>query len=149
MAPDVAVVGEVRDREALALLLALSSGVTGYTTIHASSAAQALSRLRFLSQLSDVGRHLPFAALSSLVSDTIDVVVHSTRTREGVRITSVVAVEELVSGPDSPHFTLTEVFAADAAGDRLRWTGELPERLQRRFAERGLAVRTVLSGGDR
>ena len=36
MAPDVAVVGEVRDREALSLLLALSSGVTGYTTIHAA-----------------------------------------------------------------------------------------------------------------
>ena len=83
MAPDVAVVGEVRDREALSLLLALSSGVTGYTTIHASSAAQALSRLRFLSQLSEAGRHLPFAALSSLVSDAIDVVVHSARTRRG------------------------------------------------------------------
>ncbi len=149
MAPDVAVVGEVRDREALSLLLALSSGVTGYTTIHASSAAQALSRLRFLSQLSDAGRHLPFAALSSLVSDAIDVVVHSARTREGVRITSVVAVEELVSGPDSPHFTLTEVFAPDGPGGRLQWTGELPERLQRRFAERGLVVRTVLSGGGR
>ncbi len=115
MAPDVAVVGEVRDREALSLLLALSSGVTGYTTIHASSAAQALSRLRFLSQLSEAGRHLPFPALSSLVSDAIDVVVHSARTREGVRITSVVAVEDLVSGPESPHFTLTEVFAAGRA----------------------------------
>ena len=30
MAPDVAIVGEVRDREALPLLLTLSSGVTGY-----------------------------------------------------------------------------------------------------------------------
>ena len=31
MAPDVAIVGEVRDREALPLLLTLSSGVTGYS----------------------------------------------------------------------------------------------------------------------
>ena len=61
----------------LSLLLALSSGVTGYTTIHASSAPQALSRLRFLSQLSEAGRHLPFSALSALVSDATDVVVHT------------------------------------------------------------------------
>ncbi|HMK12139.1 MAG TPA: ATPase, T2SS/T4P/T4SS family, partial [Acidimicrobiales bacterium] len=142
MAPDVAVVGEVRDQEALALLLALSSGVTGYTTIHASSAAQALSRLRFLSQLSEAGRHLPFSALSSLVSDAVDVVVHSARTREGVRVTSIVAVEELVSGPDSPHFTLTEVFAPD-------YTGNLPERLERRFAQHGVSARAVLHGGAR
>ena len=40
MAPDVAIVGEVRDREALPLLLTLSSGVTGYTTIHAVPARQ-------------------------------------------------------------------------------------------------------------
>ena len=43
MAPDVAIVGEVRDREALPLLLTLSSGVTGYTTIHAGSARRSLS----------------------------------------------------------------------------------------------------------
>ena len=55
MAPDVAIVGEVRDREALPLLLTLSSGVTGYTTIHAGSARQALTRLRFIAQLADVG----------------------------------------------------------------------------------------------
>ena len=34
MAPDVAIVGEVRDREALPLLLTLSSGVTGYVAAH-------------------------------------------------------------------------------------------------------------------
>lgn len=59
MAPDVAVVGEVRDREALPLLLTLSSGVSGFTTIHAGSARQALTRLRFLAQLSDTARDLP------------------------------------------------------------------------------------------
>ena len=55
MAPDVAIVGEVRDREALPLLLTLSSGVKGFTTIHAGSARQALTRLRFICQLADTG----------------------------------------------------------------------------------------------
>ncbi len=93
--------------------------------------------------------HLPFSALSSLVSDAIDLVVHTARTRQGVRVTSVVAVEELVSGPDSPHFTVTEVFAPVAPGGPVRWTGDLPERLERRFGEHGLAMRSLLSGGDR
>jgi pilus assembly protein CpaF len=34
MAPDVAIVGEVRDREAMPLMLTLSSGVQGFTTNH-------------------------------------------------------------------------------------------------------------------
>ncbi|MFN0089506.1 MAG: CpaF family protein, partial [Acidimicrobiales bacterium] len=53
MAPDVAIVGEVRDQEALPLLLTLSSGVKGFTTIHAGSARQALTRLRFICQLAE------------------------------------------------------------------------------------------------
>lgn len=64
MAPDVAIVGEVRDREALPLLLTLSSGVTGFTTIHAGSARQALTRLRFLAQLSDAATQLPVCRVS-------------------------------------------------------------------------------------
>ena len=59
MAPDVAIVGEVRDREALPLLLTLSSGVKGFTTIHAGSARQALTRLRFICQLADTSNELP------------------------------------------------------------------------------------------
>ncbi|GIU83735.1 MAG: pilus assembly protein CpaF [Acidimicrobiales bacterium] len=68
MAPDVAVVGEVRDREALPLLLTLSSGVTGFTTIHAPRAGSALMRLRLLAQLSEAARQIPFGALNSLVA---------------------------------------------------------------------------------
>ena len=64
MAPDVAVVGEVRDREALPLLLTLSSGVQGFTTIHAGSARQALSRLRFICQLAETGSELSVCELA-------------------------------------------------------------------------------------
>src|SRR5215467_14163380 len=95
MAPDVAIVGEVRDREALPLLLTLSSGVTGYTTIHAGSARQALTRLRFICQLADTSGGLPLAALNTLVSESVDVVVHCTRTARGPRVTEVALVEDL------------------------------------------------------
>jgi len=64
MAPDIAIVGEVRDREALPLLLTLSSGVKGFTTIHAASARAALTRLRFVCQLSDTASEVPMCRLS-------------------------------------------------------------------------------------
>src|SRR5204862_7212290 len=89
MAPDVAIVGEVRDREALPLLLTLSSGVKGLTTIHAGSARQALTRLRFVCQLADTRSELPIAALNSLVSEAIDNVVHCTSARGMVKATEV------------------------------------------------------------
>src|SRR4029450_7936767 len=91
MAPDVAIGGEVRDREALPLLLTLSSGITGYTTIHAGSSRQALSRLRFVCQLAD--QQIPMAALNTLVSESIDLVVHCTRLDGAPRVTEIVAVE--------------------------------------------------------
>src|SRR4051794_32586502 len=101
MAPDVAIVGEVRDREALPLLLTLSSGVTGYTTIHAGSARGALSRLRFICQLADTSSELPLSALNMLVSESIDVVVHLARSARGVQVNEIVSVEDLVGPPDS------------------------------------------------
>src|SRR5204862_8156974 len=98
MAPDVAIVGEVRDREALPLLLTLSSGVKGFTTIHAGSARQALTRLRFICQLSESSSELPLTALNTLVSESIDVVVHCGRGPDGPQVTEVIAVEDLAGG---------------------------------------------------
>lgn len=144
MAPDVAVVGEVRDREALPLLLTLSSGVTGYTTIHAGSARQALTRLRFICQLADTSGGLPLAALNSLVSESIDVVVHCSRTSAGPRVTEVAMVEDLAGGVDATHFTITEVFRRAGVDQPLAWTGEVPARAVRPLADAGFDIRLLL-----
>ncbi len=144
MAPDIAIVGEVRDREALPLLLTLSSGVTGYTTIHAGSARQALTRLRFIAQLSDAASQLPIAALNSLVSEAVDLVVHSERGPAGPRVTSILAVEDLAAGPDAVQFTTTELFARDRYDAELAPTGLMPERAARAFDRVGLDVRSLL-----
>jgi pilus assembly protein CpaF len=146
MAPDVAIVGEVRDREALPLLLTLSSGVTGYTTIHAAGASRALSRLRFIAQLSDSARDLPLAALNALVSDAVDLVVHTERTAAGPRVTSVLAVEDLTAGIESVQFTTTELFRRER--DDLLPTGEVPLRAGDRMRRCGIEVRDVMRGGD-
>jgi len=143
MAPDVAVVGEVRDREALPLLLTLSSGVRGFTTIHSANARGALSRLRFLAQLSDAGS-LPHEALTSLVSDAIDLVIFSQRTAFGPRVLEIIAVEEQLVDASSAAFTVTDVFTRTSSSEELRWTGLLPQRLANQFAQAGVDMGDVL-----
>jgi pilus assembly protein CpaF len=144
MAPDIAIVGEVRDREALPLLLTLSSGVKGYTTIHAGSARQALTRLRFICQLADTANELPMSALNALVSESVDVVVHCSRRGDTPQVTEVIAVEELQTGRDSTNFTVTELFQRDRHDGPLRWTGNLPSRISRPLELAGYDVRALL-----
>ena len=144
MAPDVAIVGEVRDREALPLMLTLSSGVKGFTTIHAGSARQALTRLRFICQLAETSNELPMSALSSLVSEAVDVVVHCERSGDRVVVSEVIVVEDLQTGPDSPAFTSTELFRRDRPGAPLAWTGNLPTRAARALEMAGYGVRALL-----
>jgi pilus assembly protein CpaF len=143
MAPDVAIVGEVRDREALPLLLTLSSGVKGFTTIHAGSARQALTRLRFICQLADTSNDLPMSALTQLVAESVDVVVHCVRSTEGPRVSSIVAVEDLTAASEGAQFTTTEVFRREADG-RLEWTETYPVRLGQSLTHTGRDLRDIL-----
>ena len=145
MAPDVAIVGEVRDREALPLLLTLSSGVKGFTTIHAGSARQALTRLRFVCQLAD--SDLPTSALNHLVAEAIDLVVHTERVGNGIEVSEILAVEDLIGSADSVHFTVTELFGRTGRGQPLRWTGHVPVRLGRLLATAGVDVVALLEEG--
>ncbi|MCH1450268.1 MAG: Flp pilus assembly complex ATPase component TadA [Acidimicrobiales bacterium] len=147
MAPDIAIVGEVRDREALPLLLTLSSGVKGFTTIHAGSARQALTRLRFICQLSDTSNELPMSALNNLVSEAIDVVVHCVRTPDGPLVSSIMCVEDSSAGTDSTNFAATAVFARGPHAESLTWTGDLPARIGQAFSDNGLDLRATLDVG--
>jgi pilus assembly protein CpaF len=149
MAPDVAIVGEVRDREALPLLLTLSSGVNGFTTIHAGSARQALSRLRFICQLADTARELPLSALNTLVSEAVDLVVYCTRTGDRVRVSEIIAVEDLQTAADSASFTVTELFGRSRPDGELRWTGSLPSRATRALEAAGYDALALLDPEER
>jgi pilus assembly protein CpaF len=147
MAPDIAIVGEVRDREALPLLLTLSSGVKGFTTIHAGNARQALTRLRFIAQLSD--NDLPMSALNTLVTEAVDIVVHCSRVDGTPRVIEVAAVEDLQTGLDSPTFTVTELFVRPRSDQPLQWTGDLPTRCTRALDAAGYDVRDLVGAAGR
>ncbi|MBN9153069.1 MAG: CpaF family protein [Microbacterium sp.] len=83
MRPDRLVVGEVRDAEALDLLLALNTGVPGAATIHANSAREALDKLSALPLLA--GRNIDAQFVRPAVAASVHLVAHCTRDGSGRR----------------------------------------------------------------
>ncbi|WP_292834888.1 CpaF/VirB11 family protein, partial [Microbacterium sp.] len=83
MRPDRLVVGEVRDAEALDLLLALNTGVPGAATIHANSADDALRKLAALPLLA--GQNIDAGFVLPAIAASVDLVVHCRREANGHR----------------------------------------------------------------
>jgi pilus assembly protein CpaF len=83
MRPDRLVIGEVRQAEALDLLIALNSGIAGLCTIHANSAYEALDKLKLLPLLA--GENIPAEFVSQTVERTIGLVVHCEMNEHGQR----------------------------------------------------------------
>lgn len=88
MRPSRLVIGEVRQAEALDLLIALNSGIAGLCTIHANSAYEALDKLKLLPLLA--GENIPASFVSQTVDRTIGLVVHCQMDNEGNRRVSQV-----------------------------------------------------------
>jgi len=97
MRPDRIVIGEVRGPEALDLLTALNTGHEGaLSTLHANSAADALSRLETLALMAGVG--LPHEAIAEQVQRGVDLVVHVERRPDGSRRVAEIAEVVRVAG---------------------------------------------------
>ncbi|MGN8553690.1 UNVERIFIED_CONTAM: ATPase, T2SS/T4P/T4SS family [Microbacterium sp. SLM126] len=100
MRPDRLVVGEVRDAEALDLVLALNTGVPGTATIHANSAREALGKLAALPLLA--GRNIDATFVLPAVAASVDLVVHCERDASGRR-----RVGEIVEPTGVEHGVIT------------------------------------------
>jgi pilus assembly protein CpaF len=101
--PDRILLGEVRGGEAFDLLQALNTGHSGtLSTIHANSAAQALSR--FTTCVLQSGIELPYGAIRSNIADGLDVVVHVERRKGKRQVSEVLAVDGYDHARD--HFEL-------------------------------------------
>lgn len=97
MRPDRLVVGEVRDAEALDLLLALNTGVPGTATIHANSAREALGKLAALPLLA--GRNIDSGFVLPAVAASVDLVAHCERDSTGARrVVEIVAPSRVGDG---------------------------------------------------
>lgn len=97
MRPTRLIVGEVRDSEALDLLIAVNSGLPGMCTIHANSAVDALNKLAMLPLLA--GRNIDSSFIRPAVASAIDVVVQCGMGSDGRRrIEQIVDVGTLGQG---------------------------------------------------
>jgi pilus assembly protein CpaF len=146
MRPDRLVVGEVREAEALDMLIALNSGLPGMCSIHANSAQDALTKLATLPLLA--GRNIDASFVQPTVASSIDIVVHAVLRRDGRR-----RVVEIVAPTGEVHagsIAATRLF--EIRDDVLQPTGATPARLgkfrpvmrpPRRDDPGGAHVRTV------
>lgn len=77
MTPDRLIVGEMRSTEVVPFLLAMNTGHKGLmSTIHASSAVDALSRISLLFSLFSDSKDISFSLVTKLVCKNIDYVIH-------------------------------------------------------------------------
>lgn len=105
--PDRIILGEVRGGEAFDLLQLLNTGHSGtFSTIHASSAKQALSR--FTSCVLQSGVELPYRSVKANLADSLNIVVQVER-RPGRRFISEVLTLNSYD-PDADLFDYCSVY---------------------------------------
>jgi pilus assembly protein CpaF len=83
MRPSRIIIGEVREAEALDLLIALNSGLAGMGTLHANSARDAIIKLQTLPLLA--GENISHKFIAPTVASAIDLVVQVGLASDGTR----------------------------------------------------------------
>lgn len=106
------------------MLQAMNTGHDGsMTTLHASSAQQALTRLESMLLMS--GFEVPVAALRNYIADAVHLVVHLERLPDGRRVVGEIA--QLQRRDDSLQVEVLHRFEPDSAGvTRFSATGHRP-----------------------
>ena len=89
MRPSRLIIGEVREAEALDLLIALNSGLPGMGTLHANSTRDAIAKLQTLPLLA--GENVSHKFIAPTVASAIDIIVHLTLDSSGKRRVQEVA----------------------------------------------------------
>jgi pilus assembly protein CpaF len=111
--PERTILGEIRGEEAFDLLQALNTGHSGsLSTIHANSAAQALSRLA--SCVLQSGIELPYKAIKASIADSIHLLVHIERQHARRYINEVLAIKSY--SPTEDTYQLETIFNRDQSG---------------------------------
>jgi pilus assembly protein CpaF len=106
MRPDRIIVGECRGGEALEMLQAMSTGHEGsMTTIHATNAREAMSRVELIVGLA--GMDLPSWALRKLIGSSINLVVQVSRLTSGKR--KIVSISE-ITGLEGDTISMHDIF---------------------------------------
>jgi pilus assembly protein CpaF len=98
--PERTILGEIRGEEAFDLLQALNTGHSGsLSTIHANSAAQALSR--FANCVLQSGIELPYRAIKANIADSIHLLVHIERRHARRYVNEILAIKSFSPADDT------------------------------------------------
>ena len=138
MRPTRLVVGEVRQAEALDLLIAMNSGMPAMATLHANSAREAVTKLCTLPLLA--GQNIPGDFVIPTVAGCVDVVIHTTTTSSGHRRISEICA--LPGRVENGVIEMAELFS-DRGHGLVRMSGWPPH--QERFTQAGFDLSALLA----
>jgi pilus assembly protein CpaF len=130
MRPDRILVGEVRGAESLDMLQAMNTGHDGsMSTIHANSAAEALSRLETM--VIAGAADIPLPAIRAQVSSSINLFIHQARMIDGTRRILQIAELPHVDPEGVPRFEVIYRFVKHGDAGWFEATGVLPRVLEK------------------
>jgi len=115
MRPSRIIVGEVREAEALDLLIALNSGLPGMGTIHANSARDAITKIQTLPLLA--GENISHKFIAPTVASAIDLVIQISLAADGTR--RIVEVSRVTGRYENDRAEIENIW---------RWNGEVYEK---------------------
>jgi pilus assembly protein CpaF len=125
MRPNRLVVGEVRQEEALDLLVAMNAGMPSMCSLHANGSREAISKLCLLPMLA--GSNVSAEFVVPTVASVVDIVVHTALRPDGKRrVQQITSVTGRVEGNS---IETGDVFSFQ--NDRLEAQGIFPGRLDR------------------
>ena len=137
MRPTRLIVGEVRQQEALDLLVAMNSGMPAMASLHANSAREAVTKLCTLPLLAGANISADFVAPT--VAGCVDLVVHLETTASGQRRVSEVAA--LSGRVENGVIELAPMFVT-AGSELVRADGFPPH--EHRFVRAGFDLPAIL-----
>jgi len=115
MRPNRIIVGEVREAEALDLLIALNAGLPGMATLHANSVRSAVSKLQLLPLLA--GENIAQSFITPTIASSIDLVVQCSLDSYGKR--RVVEIASVTGRSEAGHIEMDSLF---------KWNGKEYEK---------------------
>lgn len=125
MRPSRLVVGEVRQEEALDLLVAMNAGMPSMCSLHANGAREAISKMCLLPMLA--GSNVSAEFVVPTVASVVDIVVHTALRPDGTRrVQQITSVTGRVEGN---HIETGDIFSFQ--NERLEPQGIYPGKLER------------------
>ncbi|MSY53120.1 MAG: CpaF family protein, partial [Actinobacteria bacterium] len=107
MRPTRLVVGEVRQEEALDLLVAMNAGMPSMCSLHANGAREAMSKLCLLPMLA--GSNVSAEFVIPTVASVVDIVVHTALQSDGNR--KVQQISSITGRVEGSNIEIGDIFA--------------------------------------